>query len=106
MFEPGTGQALEIPCNLITFHDNELISYSEAALAAGFYGQWLANGGATPKHDQCIGYMKPLFLGGKDVIGNLDLSDLDVYWCLSGQLIQKTRSFPPGTPVSKVRLGS
>lgn len=25
MFEPGTGEALEVPCNIVTFHEEELI---------------------------------------------------------------------------------
>ena len=33
MLEPGTGKALEIPCNLLTFHENELVDFSENALA-------------------------------------------------------------------------
>jgi len=99
LFEPGTGEALEIPANLVTFHENELINNSEAALGVSFHKQWLATGGAAPKYDQCIGYQRPLFLGGEDVVENLELSDLDVYWTLSGQMIQQTRGLPPGTRV-------
>jgi len=104
MFEPGTGQVLEIPCNLITFHENELVDHGEEALAAGFHKQWIAGGGAAPKLNQCVGYKKPLFLGGKDVIENLEISDLDVYWTLSAQLIQKARGLSPGTRVARVGL--
>lgn len=91
MLEPGTGQALEIPCNLTTFHNSELIHYAEEALATTFYKQWLLKGGVAPHYDQCVGYKKMLFLGGKDAVENLEQSDLDVYWTLCGQLIRKTR---------------
>ena len=37
MFEPGTGQALKIPANIETFHDDELVNFGEAALAVDFY---------------------------------------------------------------------
>ena len=104
MFTPGTGEALEAPCNLITFHENELIDYREEALAATFYKQWLAKGGSTPKHDECVGYKKPLFLGGEDTVENLELSDLVVYWGICAQLIQRTRSLPIGTRVSKISI--
>jgi len=90
MLEPGTGEALEIPCNLLTFHDDELIHHAEEALAAGFYAQWLDEGGAMPRYDQCVGYKRPLYLGGNDGVENVELSDLDVHWSLSGQLIEKT----------------
>lgn len=99
LLEPGTGEVLEIPCNLETFHTDELLEYGEAALAISFYEKWLAAGGSAPEFDQCIGYRKPLFLGGADEVENLELSDLDVYWHLFGQMVQQTRGLPPGTPV-------
>lgn len=100
MFEPGTGEALEVPCNIASFHDEELIEYKDAALASDFHQRWLNSGGDAPEYGQCIGYKKPLFLGGADELGNLELSDLDVYWHLMGQLITKYRGLPPGTPIS------
>ena len=103
MFEPGTGEALEIPANLVTFHDSGLLEFGEAALAISFYEKWRASGGAAPNYDQCIGYKKPLFLGGSDEVDNLEPSDLDVYWHIIGQLIRKTKGLPEGTPV-RVRM--
>jgi len=96
MFEPGTSEALELPCNLVTFHESELIDYPEAALAVSFYQLWLASGGGVPALDQCIGYKKPLFIGGKDKVTNLEISNLDVYWSLSGQLVRRMRDLSPG----------
>lgn len=99
MFEPGTGEALEIRSNIRTFHDDELIEYGDAALAIDFHKRWLASGGVAPAYAQCVGYKKPLFLGGADELENLELSDLDVYWHVAGQLIAQTKGLPPGTPV-------
>lgn len=100
MFEPGTGEALEIPSSLQAFHDDELIKFGDAALAIDFHQRWLASGGTEPGHTKCVGYRKPLFLGGADELENLELSDLDVYWHLMGQLFVKTKGVPQGTPVS------
>lgn len=100
MFEPGTGEALDIPSNLRSFHDNELIEFGEAALAISFYDRWLKISGAHPKYDQCVGYKTPLFLGGADEVENIEMSDIDVYWHLMGQLICKTRGLPEGTRVN------
>lgn len=91
LLEPGTAEALEIPCNIESFHDSELIEYQEEALAASFYQEWLKCGGKPPAFDQCIGYKTPLYLGGSDTLDNLAVSDLDVYWTIAGQLIQKIR---------------
>lgn len=87
MFEPGTGKSLKIPRALVAFHNYELIDHADAALASRFHQEWLASGGKAPSLDQCAGYKKPLFLGGKDSIQNLDLVDIDVYWTISGQLL-------------------
>jgi Domain of unknown function (DUF1851) len=99
MFEPGAGRALEISANIESFHDNELNEFGEAVLAISFYREWLENGGHKPGYAQCIGYKKPLFLGGKDDLTNLELTDLDVYWHIFGQLITRTKGLPLGTSV-------
>lgn len=95
LLEPGTAEALEIPCDIESFHEKELIKYREEALAESFYRQWLDQGGMPPQVSQCVGYKRPLFLGGSDTVNNLVISDLDVYWTISAQLIRKTRGLPP-----------
>jgi hypothetical protein len=104
MLEPGTGQALEIPRNIISFHDCELIEYSEEALASSFYLKWISIGGGAPKYSECIGYKNLLFLEGKDTVENLVRSDMDVYWTVATQLIEKARGLPAGTPIGHVRI--
>lgn len=99
MFEPGGGEALNVPANIESFHNKELVEFSEAALAVSFYLQWLASGRQAPNQTQCVGYRVPLFLGGADELDNLELSDLDVYWHLLGQLIVQARGLPVGTPI-------
>ncbi|WP_345817669.1 DUF1851 domain-containing protein (plasmid) [Paraburkholderia sp. PREW-6R] len=65
MLEPGSGQALEMPCHVTSFHDEEICECADAALADGFSRKWLASGGASPMVSQCVGYKRPLFLGGR-----------------------------------------
>ncbi|PRH41387.1 DUF1851 domain-containing protein [Burkholderia vietnamiensis] len=98
MFEPGTGEALEIPCNLISFHNGELIEYGDAALAENFFREWKSTQ-RSPSYFECVGYKRPLFLGGSDSIDNLELIDMDVYWSISGQLIEQLRGAAAGTRV-------
>jgi hypothetical protein len=104
MFEPGTGEALEIPANVQTFHDIELIQDSDPALASNAHNEWLARGGAVPAYAECIGYKVPLFLNGEDTFENMELSDLEVYWHLMGQLIVKTKGLRPGTRIGPVTI--
>jgi hypothetical protein len=104
MFDPGTGEALIIPRSLSSFHNEELVDYADAALASDFHKRWLSGGGAAPEYDQCVGYQTPLFLGGTDDLENLEVTDIEVYWHLTAQLVLKTRNLPVGTPVGKITL--
>ena len=40
MFEPGTGEVLDIPANIIEFHDVEIAEYHEDSLASKFFEEW------------------------------------------------------------------
>lgn len=100
MLEPGTGDALEIPRTFSTFHEKELIGYQDDALAVKFFNKWTReSGNKSLLINQCVGYKVPLFLGGRDTIENLEVSDMEVYWDICGQLLNKVRNLPPGTPV-------
>jgi hypothetical protein len=104
LLEPGTGEALEIPLSFAAFHDVELVEEADAALAKGFFETWsTANGDALPLgRGQCVGYRVPLFLGGQDDVENLEVSDVEVYWSICGQLRHGVQSLPPGTSVDEV----
>lgn len=103
LMEPGTGEALEIPMSFAAFHE-QLADLLEPALSARFFAEWAqANPDSVPiRSTQCVGYRVPLFLGGKDVIDNLEMIDLVVYWSLCGQLKEGTRTLPAGTSIRQV----
>jgi hypothetical protein len=104
MFEPGTGDALQIPVDLGAFFDEEIVEYSDAALAEGFFTAWRAAGGGTPSFTESVGYRTPLYLGGVDDISNLELTDTAVYWGLFGQLRLSTLRMPAGAQVNSVSI--
>jgi len=104
MLEPGTGQALEIPTTFMQFHEQELVGYRNEALAAEFFQAWRASGGNTPAFEQCVGYKKPLFLGGSDTIENLEVIDMDVYWSVFEQLPSKVRDLPECTRLGNIQV--
>ena len=91
LFEPGTNEALALPVNLTQFHEVELIQEADAALAEPFYRRWRAwSGDDVPLGlDECVGYRVPLFLGGLDEVDNLERTDAEVYWSLTGQMRQQ-----------------
>jgi hypothetical protein len=106
MFEPGTGEVLEIPYTLLAFHEELLIEDAEPALATSFFQQWAAaRPSELPQFDQCIGYRVPLFLNGRDGIDNLERVDRDVYWSVSAQILAGTLQLPRGKTIREVTLG-
>lgn len=107
LLEPGTGEALEIPVPFSVFHDEELIEYADAALARQFFEIWsAANSDSLPlRRDQCAGYRVPLFLGGSDTAENVELSDLEVYWSICGQLRLGAMRLPPKSEINRIVEG-
>jgi hypothetical protein len=105
ILEPGTGEALEVPCDISNFHDYELVDHADAALASTFFAEWLRHGNAPPKYGQCVGYKRHLYLGGEDSVRNLELIDLEVYWGIAAQLLSQTKRLPVGTKIGQIKLG-
>jgi hypothetical protein len=104
MLEPGTGQALKIPVGYEEFHSRELVEQADAAVAYSFFRDWRAQGGELPAYDECVGYKVPLYLGGAEDTSNLELSDFEVYWSISGQLLAQVRGLPPGTKIHNISI--
>jgi hypothetical protein len=89
LFEPGTGEALEIPCNLLEFHNDEIVTYANACLSQTFFDSWFETNPQILRRDQCVGYGKMLFLGGEDIVENLEIIDMDVYWSICSQVFRQ-----------------
>jgi hypothetical protein len=101
-FVVGTGEVLDIQADIIAFHDEELVQYPDDAVAATFFESWLQAQPSLLERDRCVGYKRPLFLGGEDCLENLEETDLEVYWHVMGQLWQKVKSLPVGTKIDKI----
>ena len=81
LFEPGTGEALDIPASFEDFHNIEIVDYSEDSLASDFFESWYSvSNNYNLKNNECAGYKIPLFLNGDDAVDNLEISDMEVYW--------------------------
>ena len=66
-------------------------------LSCARYWDWLdQHPGTRLAFDRCLGPRTPLFLGGADDPANWQLSDIDVYWTLVGQLLTRARDLPDG----------
>ncbi len=104
MFEPGTGEAFEIDATFKGFHNEQLTEYLDAALAVNFFNEWKQETNRILLPEQCVGYRVPLFLGGEDSVSNLGLSDMEVYWDICGQLINKIQEAQLGTKIENITL--
>ncbi|MFE4542366.1 T6SS immunity protein Tdi1 domain-containing protein [Arthrobacter sp. NPDC056727] len=102
MLEPGTGYAMEVPVAFSDFHDQALEEYRDACLAPATFEDWITQTDRDLDFSECAGYKVPLFLGGKDELGNLEVSDMAVYWSIMGDLRKATQHLAPGTPVSGI----
>ena len=88
MFEPGTGEAFDTDFNFYDFHNKEIPTNHLVCLASEYYEKWRkANNNYILPHNKCAGYKVPLFLNGKDVVENLEISDMEVYWEIMMPLI-------------------
>ncbi len=105
MLEVGVGEAMEIPASVLDFHNIELVDYTDDALAAPFWRQWRSSNPTDLAFTDCVGYKIPLFLGGADVLANLEVIDLSVYVEICGQLRNKVRTLAPGQSIRSVRVG-
>lgn len=105
MLEVGAGEAMEIPASVLDFHNIELVDYTDDALAAPFWRQWRSGNPTDLAFTHCVGYKVPLFLGGPDVLANLEVIDLSVYFEICGQLRNKVRTLAPGQSIRSVRFG-
>ena len=92
MFEIGTAQILGIPCNLEVFLNEEIPEYSDACLAKPFFEEYMEYAKKEIGKGRCAGYKIPLFLGGEDVVENLEDSDMEVYWSITSAIAKEVRS--------------
>lgn len=104
MFESGTGEVYQIPCNFIDFHNEEIPNEHNACLASEFFSEWKSQKNICLTSDECAGYKVMLFLDGEDEVVNLEINIMDVYWHICSQLLQQLKDVPEGTVVHKIEF--
>ena len=102
LLDPATGEAFEVPANFFQFHSQELVDEPESALAQSYFREWLVVENRPLQPNECVGYKVPLYLGGKDEMENMEVTDLEVYWTLSGQMLEQIKDLPAGTSISNI----
>lgn len=105
IFECGTGKAFEVPCTFKEFHEQEIVDYYDDVLCSREYESICDElSFSILEYSKCIGFKVPLFLGGKDSNDNCEPTDMEVYWGICGQLINKTKKLPTGTNIKNISI--
>ncbi|MCX6852177.1 MAG: DUF1851 domain-containing protein [Verrucomicrobia bacterium] len=104
LLEVGVGEAMIIPVPVVEFFNVELVEYADDALAVPFWKKWRDLNPADLAFTDCVGYKVPLFLGGADVVSNLEVNDMSVYVELCGQLRTQIQKLPQGQAIGNVSI--
>ena len=86
LFEIGTGDLLVLSPSLAHFLNEEIPQRHIAALASEYFKEWVEHAKSAPAYGNCVGYIVPPFLNGDDELANMEMSDMEVYWSIMGQI--------------------
>lgn len=106
MADYGSGESKTSVFDFVSFHNSGLVDEPDELLFVSMYEQWRSANGPIADRTRCASWKVPLVLGGANQIENLDVTDVDVHLAVTGQIIEKTRDLPPGTPISSVEIGA
>ncbi|HVJ42352.1 MAG TPA: T6SS immunity protein Tdi1 domain-containing protein [Dongiaceae bacterium] len=99
VFDIGGGDIIKPPVTIERFHNKVLPDRNGEIASRSLFDAWLAQGNPAPRYSECIGYKRPLFLGGGSSINDMELIDMEVYWSLVGQMLVQIRGLPSGSVV-------
>jgi len=86
-FDIDFNDVLDIPVDLKTFFEEEVIEYTNSLFAEYFFYQWQkSTQNRTLLCNECVTYKIPMSLGGKDEVNNLEICDSDISWEINSQL--------------------
>ena len=103
--QPARAEVLDLPADLPTFHAEEIVARADAALALVFYREWrTATGRPAPEANECVSHRLPVFLGGADEVGNLDLFEMRVYWASMARIVARMREMDADGRIVPIRL--
>lgn len=86
-FNIGHNQNLLIPVNLTEFLNEEIPEHSNASLDIENFNNW-RNENPAIAYEDCVGYINPLFEGGEDNFGNMQVINMIEYWDLFTNIIK------------------
>lgn len=104
LMEPGSGEVFELDEKIPELFDQCMVDESDVFLALDLFRSWHEVHSEGVSIGKCVGFKRPLFLGGDSVVDNLEVIDEEVYWSIHGQLRAQTKDLPPGTSIGSIRI--
>ncbi|MGW4215383.1 hypothetical protein ACWEIJ_45945 [Lentzea sp. NPDC004789] len=104
LLEPGSGKVYELDEKIPELFDQCMVDEPDLFLALDLFNAWRDVHPNEVPVGKCVGFKRPLFLGGHSEVDNLEVIDEDVYWSIHGQLWAQTKDLPPGTSIGGVQI--
>lgn len=105
LFSHFTNEVLEIPEDLLGFHNSILVNQQDEALEAKMFQQFLiCSDLPSIETTQCAELVLPLYLGGIYNIENMKIFDVAASWDICAQLLSQVNSVEEGTNVNKISI--
>lgn len=102
MFDPATGEVLELQEAIDTFLNEDLVKYKNETFNCELFTDILDLYGKDLEFNKCFGFKVLLFLGGKDELKNYEITDMEVYWEMNYQIFNQINKLPPSKLINNV----
>jgi hypothetical protein len=86
VFDINTVETRSSGMDIEQFHETLVIDDPDMCFDLTLYQAWQHDHPPLTAINQIVGYTIPLALGGSDDFSNMALTDLDVYWSLTGDI--------------------
>ena len=104
LLDPATGEFFELKQSISGFFEEDLQEYFGDTLETDVFNRLIPSLAPAIDCGECIGYKKPLVLGGGGHTLNFEVMDMEVYWEFMRQIILKIRNLPIGTKIGKIEF--
>jgi hypothetical protein len=105
MFDPSTAESFRVESGIAAFHNIDLLREEDDLLSKSNCLEIKEKLGIDELgFAECIGYKRPLFIGGEDSIDNYQKQNLEVYWEFNCQIYLQIKGLPPGTKINSINF--
>ncbi|GGM83776.1 hypothetical protein GCM10011609_19740 [Lentzea pudingi] len=104
LLDPGAGSVHSLDGTIPDLLDEYALEDPDTFLAQDLFTLWRTLHPEREPAGTCVGFKRPLFLGGAGDVENLEVVDEEVYWSVHGQLWAKVKDLPDGTSISSVEI--